>query len=716
MSQSLFSTSWYRVAGVRPRLRNHAQIHRHVYRGGVWYVLQNHSTGKFHRFTPVANLIIGLMDGKRTLQEIWDLACVRLGDDTPSQDEVIKLLSDLHRADVLQSDAPPDLHELSKRRRQHARTRWKQYLGNPLSLRFPLFDPDRMLAGMMPFLRHLLGWPGAVLWLAVVGWAVVLAALHWPALSSDVMDRVFSVENVLLLWFVFPLIKLLHEFGHAVATKLDGGEVHEMGVMLLVMMPIPYVDASAASAFRDRKSRMLVGGAGMLVEIFIAALAMLAWTQLEPGTERAICYNIMLVAGVSTVLFNLNPLLRYDGYYILSDYLEIPNLGQRSNEYVGYLVNKHLFGVEGGSSPVEEPGERKWFVFYAVGSFIYRMFMMVAIVLLVAGKFFVIGVVMAVWAFANMLIVPLSKKINYLVSSPVLVNHRRRVMIVTGAIVVLLMGIIGWLPAPSSTRAEGVIWAPEKSQVRASVDGFVTRILAKPNQHVRRGDLLIECTDPELDARTRILESQLAELEARYNSLIVDKRVQADLIVEQKAHLGEALQLNRQRQEQLQVRSPADGIFVIEDAQNTPGHFVQRGELLAYVLDEGASTVRVVVPQADGDRVRKRTNQVEIRSVAQISRAIHARIEREVPAATDEVPSMVLSLQGGGKIGLDPGKPGNDPRAVEKLFVLDLRLPSGELTNYQGGRIYVRFEHPPEPLAQQWYRDWRRAFLKRFSI
>ena len=117
MSQSLFSTSWYRVAEVRPRLRNHAQIHRHVYRDSVWYVLQNHSTGKFHRFTPVANLIIGLMDGTRTLQEIWDLACVRLGDEVPSQDEVIKLLSDLHKADVLQSDAPPDLHELQQRRR-----------------------------------------------------------------------------------------------------------------------------------------------------------------------------------------------------------------------------------------------------------------------------------------------------------------------------------------------------------------------------------------------------------------------------------------------------------------------------------------------------------------------------------------------------------------------------------------------------------------------
>ena len=362
MSQSLFSTSWYRVASIRPRLRNHAQIHRHIYRDSVWYVLQNHSTGKFHRFTPVANLIIGLMDGRRTLQEIWDIACDRLGDEVPTQDEVIKLLSDLHRADVLQSDAPPDLKELQQRRIKHVRMRWKQYLGNPLSLRIPLFDPDRMLNRLMPLVRPLLGWRGTALWFAVVGWAVILIAMHWTELSGDVIDRVFSVENLLLIWFVFPLIKALHELGHAIATKIDGGEVHEMGIMLLVLMPIPYVDASSATAFRDKRSRMLVGAAGMLLEIFIAALAVFAWVNLEPGIERAIAYDVILVAGVSTLLFNANPLLRYDGYYILADWLEIPNLAQRSNEYLGYLVNRYLFGLEGGRSPTAARGEPGWFV------------------------------------------------------------------------------------------------------------------------------------------------------------------------------------------------------------------------------------------------------------------------------------------------------------------------------------------------------------------
>lgn len=715
MSQSLYSSSWYRVADIRPRLRNHAQIHRHVYRDSVWFVLQNHSTGKFHRFTPVANVIIGLMDGRRTLSEIWDIACTRLGDEVPTQDEVIKLLSDLHRADVLQSDSPPDLHELQERRKKHTRMRWKQYVGNPLSLRIPLFDPDRLLDRMMPYVKPLLGRYGMAAWIVIMGWALVLVAMHWSELSGDVVDRVFSFQNLLLIWFVFPLIKLLHELGHGIAAKANGGEVHEMGVMLLVLMPIPYVDASSATAFRDKRGRMLVGAAGMLLELLIAALAVFAWVHLEPGTERAIAYNVILVAGVSTLLFNANPLLRYDGYYILSDYLEIPNLGQRANEYLGYLVNRYLFGVEGGSSPVSASGERHWFIFYAIGSFIYRMFMMVSISLLVASQFFFIGIVLAIWALVTMFLIPVGKKLQYLFTSPKLEAQRRRALTSSGLIGLFIVILFGWVPAPYSTRAEGVIWAPEEAQVRSTVDGFITRVVAQPGQVVKRGDVLIECEDPELEARTRVLQAQLAELEARYSASIISKRVQADVINEQKAHLLATLEHAYQRQNDLQIRSSSDGTFIMADVQNAQGKFTQRGELLGYVISSAATGVRVVVAQADENLVSKLTRKVEIRPIGGLGRTIQAQIKREVPSATDELPSMTLSLQGGGKIGVDPSKSG-ESKALEKLFVLDLDLPSGAPATYIGGRVYVRFEHPPEPLAGQWYRDVRRVFLKKFNV
>jgi putative peptide zinc metalloprotease protein len=191
--------------------------------------------------------------------------------------------------------------------------------------------------------------------------------------------------------------------------------------------------------------------------------------------------------------------------------------------------------------------------------------------------------------------------------------------------------------------------------------------------------------------------------------------VQAELINEQKVQIAEALDLAHKRQAELKVLSPADGRFVMQDVQNSQGKYAQRGDVLAYVTDTAATTVRVVVPQAEGDLVRKATRRVEIRPVDQVGNSIQARIQREVPAATDELPSMTLSLQGGGKIGVDPSKPG-DAKALEKLFVLDLELPPGRQANYLGERIYVRFEHDPEPLAHQWYREVRRVFLKKFNV
>lgn len=715
MSESLFSESWYRVATVRPRLRNHAQIHRHVYRGGIWYVLQDHASGRFHRFSPVANLVIGLMDGRRSMQEIWDIACAQLGDDAPSQGEVIKLMSDLHRADVLQSDAPPDIREQHDRRGKHLRMKIRQYIGNPMSLRFPLVDPDRILQRMMPWVRPLFGWLGLAVWSFTVLAAIILAAMHWSEFSDGMADRVFSVENLLLIWVLFPLVKILHELGHAFAAKARGGEVHEMGVMLLLLMPVPYVDASAASAFANKRWRMLVGAAGILVELFIAAIAMIAWCNLEAGVERAICYNIILITGISTLLFNGNPFLRYDGYYILADYLDLPNLGQRANEYIGYLINRYLFAVKDVQTPVVAHGERRWFVFYSVASFLYRLFMMLAIVLMVASKFFIFGILMALWSVFNMLIQPLLKMFNYLLSNPKLRLRRTRAIAMTAAATVLVALLVFALPLPSFTRSEGVVWAPDEAQVRASVDGFVTQVLARPGQKVVAGDVLIRCEDPELVARSAVLAADLAGLEARYAAAAFTNRVQAEILEQQVAHAKVALDLARQRLAQLDMRSQGNGVVIIPDAQNMPGRFVQRGDLLAYVSNNAQTTVRVVIPQADADQVRRGLRKVSVRLAERPAEVIAARVVREVPGATDQLPSMTLSFQGGGKIGLDPGNKSGELRTLQKLFVLDLALPAETHSDKIGSRVYVRFEHPPETLGEQWYRTLRRLFLKKFN-
>ncbi len=712
---SLFSPSWYRVAGLKPRLKSHLAIHRHHYRGELWYVLQDHSSGRFQRFTPAAHQIIGLMDGKRTVQEIWEASRIHLRENAPTQDEVIRILTQLHAVDALQTDVLPDTSEMLKRFEKQQYGKWKQNLRNPLFARFPILDPERILTALWPLVRPLFGWAGGLIWLAVVGYAVFLAAAHWSELTENMADRILTPGNLLVVWLIFPFVKAFHEFGHAFAVKRRGGEVHEMGIMMLVFTPIPYVDASAASAFRSKGERVLVGAAGMMAELFLAALALFFWLNVEPGPVRAVAYNIVIIAGISTLLFNGNPLLRYDAYYILGDLIEIPNLGTRGIRYVLYLLQRYLLGLKDVEPPMIAAGERPWLVIYTVASFFYRMFIYASIILFIAGKFFFIGILIACAGFFNMLIMPLVKMLRYLLASPKLRRRRAFAIAVVSLLLAAFIGLVTLVPIPLGTLAEGVIWVPEHSFVRANADGFIDRMAIDPDSRVVAGQILVECSDPLLPAQIKVLESRLEELNALYEIRLIANRVEAQITQEEIRKVAAELADTRKRAAELKIRAAAAGVFVAPSAQDLPGRFVRRGELVGYVLDSSAIIARVAVLQDDVDFVRRRTRDVQIRFPEGISKVLAASLMREVPEATDQLPSRTLSREGGGAIAIDPRELGGI-KAFEKFFLFDIQLPPPERHYNVGGRVHVRFDHGSEPLVWRWYRGIRALFLKQFNV
>jgi putative peptide zinc metalloprotease protein len=713
MTDPFHSPLWYRVADLKPALVSHARVRRHVYRGSTWYVIQDQSSGRTHRFTPVAYHFIGLMDGQASVDQVMNMSEKSLGDDALTQTEAIELLSRLHAADLLKAEVTPDTDELFRRHRAQAQQKWKQRLWSPLSVRFPLIDPDRFLDRIVPLCRPLFGWVGLSVWLCVVCAALVLAGTHWPELTDNVVDRILTPGNVIAIWLSYPVIKILHELGHAVAAKYWGGEIHEMGIMLLVLMPMPYVDASSASAFPDKRKRMAVSAAGILVELFVASLALFIWVAVEPGVVRSLAFNVMFIGGVSTVFFNGNPLLRFDGYYIFSDLLDIPNLAARSRQYLGYLCQRFLFGRPDCRSPAMAPGERAWLAGYALSSFIYRMVIIVAIVLFVATKFFVVGVILAIWAAITQLLIPLVKQIGFVLIAPELQRNRGRAVGTTGFVVAAIAGLFFFVPVPLWTVAEGVVWAPQNSEVRAQADALVVRLVAVPNSLVETGEPLFETEDPELAGRVAILEADLAEAAARYGEARTSSRVEAEIIKDEIETVEAELALARERLEALTVRSPAAGLFLVDRPQDIVGRHVNQGDLIAYVADEAGGTVQVVVSQDDIGLIRQHTSAVRLRLSERLDRPVRAQINRAVPLATDHLPSAVLGTLGGGELAVDPG----DPRGVkvlQEIFQIELKLddPATRL----GGRAYVRFDHGSEPLAHQWYRRARQLFLRRFHV
>lgn len=715
MDKPLFSPSWYRIAKLKPRLRAHSEIHRHMYRGEKWYVMQDHSTGKFYRFSPTAYYIIGLMDGRHTVHELWELAAEKYGDDSPTQDDVIRLFQQLHVGDMLLCDVPPNIQELLERGKKADRARWLANLRSPLFMRFQLFDPESFLEKTIFLVKPFFSIFGLLLWLAVVVYAVTLAGQHWPELTHNITDRVLATENLVILWFIYPIIKGLHEFGHGYAVRNWGGEVHEMGIMFLVLMPIPYVDASSASAYREKLRRIFVGGAGILTELFVASLAMITWVSLDPGLPRTIAFNIALIGSVSTILFNANPLLRYDGYYMLSDLIDIPNLAQRSINYLQYLAKKYLFRASDAEEPYVGPGEKFWLATYSICAFIYRAFIYTAIILFIAGKFFFIGVILALWGCATMVVYPLFKGIKYLVNSKGLRTRRSRALALTGGAVALLLLLLFIMPFPLWTNAEGVVWAPEDALVRANASGFIRQLKVKPFNKVHKGQILVECYDDELETELLMLRSQEREFELRYGTALSLDPLQATSILEELNHIKIALARTEEKIKDLTVLSPADGIFIVPQAVDLPGRFIRHGELIGYVLAASQPIIRVVVPQIKIDLVRQRTTNVKLRFADDIDKIVMGTISREVPEALQQLPSMTLSTAGGGKIALDPSSD-RQMKTFDKLFQFDITPAILRSSIYVGGRVYTKFELGYEPLAFQWYRHVRQLFLKRFNV
>lgn len=712
--EQVFSQHWYKVSALKPSLREHTQLYRHKHKHRLWYVLLDKSTGRCYRFNSAAYYILGRMNGKRVIKDIWNDALDKLKDEAPTQDEMISMLGKLHGNDLLKCDVPPDSLDLFRRSKQQQKQKWKKRLTNPFSICIPLFDPNRLLDSVMLLVRPLFSIWGGIFWLSVVLTAFVLAAMNWGALTENVSDRVFSGQNILLLWLTYPFVKVMHEFGHAFTVKVWGGEVHETGILFLMFMPVPYVDASSASAFPNKRRRLLVGAEGMMVEMFIASFALFFWLNVESGLLSAIAYNIILIGGISTLFFNANPLLRFDGYYMLADALEMPNLASRSKRYLGYLLQHYIFGVTEARSPASSNDERIWLFGYAVASFFYRMFIVAAIIFLVAEKFFVVGVILAIWGCISMFALPFIRLLITLFTSPLLRKQRAKAILISSAFSVAVICFTFFTPVPLWTSAQGVIWLPEQAQLRAGTNGFVSKVLVQSGVNVEKNQALIKFEDPFLKYELDQLLEQRNEIRIRLNALW-NNRVKAEIIKHGLKVLDLKIAQFYERRDKLVIYSKESGRFVMPNYQDMPGRYIRQGELLGYVVNHETTVVRAVVLQEDVGLIREYIDNIVVQLVDHPGETIQAKIKSVTPAGSEQLPSMALGSAGGGDILVVQGDKAG-VTAIKKVFQFELSLPDNPAVEYMGSRVYVRFGHGAEPLAEQWYRSLRQLFLRRFNV
>ncbi len=709
---TLFSSNWFRVADLRPQLGGHVQVRRQSGRDALWYVLSDTATGRQHRLNDVAYQFAGRCTGRHTTQQIWEALLEQLGEEAPTQDEIIHLIGQLAEAGMLQADKLADVEALFEQHRQRAGQQRRSGL-NPLAFRINLFNPD-------PLLRRLDGVSNRVfrtwmlaLWGLAVGTALFAAAAHWSELRAHAATYLLTPRYLVLMWLCYPLIKAVHELAHGMAVRRWGGQVTQMGVTLLVLVPAPFVDASAASAFRPAYQRVMVSAAGIMAELLVAALALLVWLNVAPGLLRDIAFVLALIGSVSTVLFNGNPLLRFDGYYVLSDALKLPNLASRSSRYWAYLAQRYVLRLPGARSPEPSRSERAWLAGYAPLSWSYKLFIGVLITFWLASKSVFIGLAAGLFLLYATLARPLYRILHFAWASPLLGMQRWRARAIAAGGVAVAAIVVGAVPMPSTTVAEGVVWVPERAQLRAETSGFVVRLAVQDGERVQPGQLIAVLEDATLEADRRALQGKLDGLRAEQYRTLLSDPLKARNAEEAMQQAQAELARIEQRLAQLEVRAGTAGRLVMPRQQDLPGTYLKQGAMLGYVFSPDAVRVRAVVDEHDIAQVRERTRSVSVLLAERPDAAMAAGLTRETPAATQTLPSPALGDRAGGSRITDPADK-NGVTTLEPVFVVDLALPA-EATHRVGGRAWVHFDHGAETLSTQWGRRVQQVFLKHFS-
>ncbi|GAC1534371.1 MAG: hypothetical protein NVS2B4_14700 [Ramlibacter sp.] len=710
VNEPLVSTAWHRVAGLRPSLVPGLRVVRQQVRDQVWHVLVEPASGRQLRLNPPAYAMVGRFDGQAAVDQLWHHQLRGHGESAPTQDEVLRLLAQLFRCGMVRFDAAPHLSLLFARRDQDARQRQRGML-NPLMVRVPMGSPERLLDRLAPLGRLLFRRSVFLLWLLAVLLALLVAGSNFGQLQADA-NRVFATpSSYLVAWLCYPVLKLVHELGHGLAVRRHGGQVHEWGLSLMFLTPAPYVDASAANAFPQPRQRLVVSAAGILVELALACLALWVWLLVAPGLVRDIAMVVLLTCSISTVLFNANPLMRFDGYYALSDALQLPNLAMRSNAWWTRTWREWIGAPAAGPAPLLAAGELKWLAAYAPAAAACRVALLLALVAWVGSHSWLLG-----WAAALAAVAALGWQawrwaLGDLTGGDPLVRRRslRAAGIVGGAALLLLFV----LPASQQVVARAILWPLDQAQLRAGAGGFVERLELPQGALAAAGQSLVVLHDPVLVASHERLASERIGLLAQQYKALLSEPVKAAGVGEDLDRNAAELTRAQEQLDQLELHARLPGEVVWARPEDLPGSYVKRGAMLGQIMTGGPAHVRIALREDDFLHTRGRFRAVEVRLADTPGDVYDGLLSEAAPGATMELPARALGDRYGGPIPLDPADP-NGVRTRVPVFVLDAEVPALHATTI-GGRAWVKLVLPARPLGLQWIAQLHRLMIKQFN-
>ncbi|MFO0965835.1 MAG: biotin/lipoyl-binding protein [Gemmataceae bacterium] len=694
---------------VKLLLRRDLQITPQRYEGRAYFVVKDPVSLRYYRFKEQEQFLIGLMDGAHTLDDAQKAFEKRFRPERLTLEDLEQFGQQLLNAGLVQNESPQAGKQLFDRRAKRRRSELLQMFTNVLYIKIPVFDPDKLLGKMVPWI----GWVFTKTFLALsvtfMLAAIFLVLSHFETFMSRLPSyhEFFSFKTVMYLWAALGIVKVIHEFGHGLSCKHFGGEVHEMGFLILCFSPAMYCNVSDAWTMPSKWRRIIISFAGIYVELMIAALATFIWwnTPHVPFINN-LSLSLMIVCSVSTVVFNGNPLMRYDGYYVLSDWLEIPNLRERSNRYISRLAMEYGLGIEVLPEPYMERWRRILFVSYAVLSYVYRWVVTFVILRFMATflkpyKLEIISQMLTAVALGSMIGWPLVRLIKNINKRGRLPDMKPRNVLISSSIVALLLLGFFFVPLPvTRIRQPGLVQIQplEVMPVYVETPGALVRINVKEGDEVVKNQIIAEFSDPDLEtakekATTTIeIKRKLVALCDTQLSGISDKKERAAL---EKTRLDAANDLYAAQTDldtilknmaPLTMRAARSGTVMNVPKIDEIGKRYEKDQKTPFCSIGNPKKLRILVPVTTGDynlliEDLKRRAKAGSHNPLEVTIRVHGHggetwkgriAEKDMPHAEEKQVPLALSTKGGGPIAVKPTGDPNHLQPQAQIFLVPI--------------------------------------------
>ncbi|MCB1229333.1 MAG: hypothetical protein KDN19_03655 [Verrucomicrobiae bacterium] len=641
-----------------PRVREDLRWSFQEMGGEGCYLLEDPLTGRFYRLGKREHVFVKSLDGRRSIAQIVAQLASTTDDelalDPQEAGSLVRMLIDAGLVVSDDSEHAGRVWDEVNRPREHQQALGK--MGQLLFLRLPLGNPDRFFA----FLARKIGWiasPGfALIWLLVVAWGTLEIQHEWPRFRAQ-MAGVFNFGNLWILGLLWIVLKAFHECWHGIVCRRFGGAVPEAGVTLLLFTtPLGYVNASSSIGFPSKWQRIAVSAAGMYGELLIAAIAAIAWTHIDPGPLSAALHQVVVLSSITTVLFNANPLMRFDGYYILSDLLDIPNLYTKGQSMTQWLMRRWVLGLKKAKFPLH-PNEPTFLITaYGMAAAIWRVIVIVGLLSAATMLFEGAGLIIALVAGAAMILQGIGGAIRYLKKSATAEGLRPvrlilRISLISG----LLVAASLWIKITPTAEAPAVVQDISGGEVRVECPGFLTGIGAAPGDLVKAGDLLARLENVEEVSRLRQLEKEIER--SRLKRDIFLKSDQLAAWQAEGEHFA-ALEANadelRSYTATLELRAPRDGIVLARDLESLEDTWVTPGTLLMSVDAADQGELVILASQEDWERfseAKEAGHKLEFRPRGRWQ-TVTATFREMIPRASTDPAHFALIAPGDGPLAV----------------------------------------------------------------